>query len=379
MDLLLNIALTLGSIILGLIVGVIFEDPLRQRWNAVTRWNRRRQSRNRSAETSLHGPLRTFKLGPISTSQYIVDGNGEIPFAEDKVHITVSTKELVLPNDLQPIRSEIESEQEAKRESGQHYFWNGPNYAVESFRISRTPEEEDPEVRIGFCYSDYFNFLAAMRALDRPVPDERRTFREKYLGDFQWHRPVPAFSSSFGVNVSVVTSDEKLVIRRRSAVVGSRPNQYTIAANEGLSRIDSSGRTPPSPFSCARRALREELAIDPDSYDDYELLAFTIDLDLHQWGCLGMVQLKDMTFPDLIEHATRGAPDRWEHGDELIGVEFDVESVLHFIIDPERRKSWSPAAVVSLYLVLVRVFGRSAVEFALRRMGIRRRGQWTWG
>ena len=217
---------------------------------------------------------------------FIVDGNGESSFDPDKIEVYVDPAPVTLPGELQAFRKRIEQRELAKRERGEQYFWNGARFAVASVAVTRTGLTEESEIRIGFRPSDYYNFRTIQESIDEFIPKYDKTLRDQYLSPFYWNRPVPFLSSSFGVNVILITRDGDLIITQRSEVVGSRPNQYSVSANEGLSRgVDDAGGNPPDLYECAYRALKEELGIrkgdlqiEHSHAERYKILAFGVDL-----------------------------------------------------------------------------------------------------
>jgi hypothetical protein len=357
-DLLVNVAFTMG----GFLIGVVFEDRAKK---SVDIASRRLRARRRSSRSS---SIDTFRMGGLETPMLVIEGDGEHEISLEHVEIHVESQPLTLPADLRHVRDRIEMEQKDNRASGRPHLWNGLNYAVRKLTVSRTPMDEVPEICLTLQPSDYYNFLAAKEVLenDELVPGSSLTFREKYLADFDWTHPVPEMSSSFGVNVAVVTNDNQLVVCQRSQVVGSRPGAFAVSANEGLTGFDAAGRSAPSLHECARRAVMEELGITPTSRENYHLLAIGLDTQLHQWGCYGFVQLEQCSYDQLQDIATRGVPDKWEN-QRMLAVPFAPERVLPFILDPTRRNKWAPGAPLAFHLALVHVFGRKRVEVAIRR------------
>jgi hypothetical protein len=175
------------------------------------------------------------------------------------------------------------------------------------------------------------------------------------------------------------------VVSRRSDKVGSYPGLWSSSANEALSRsIDSRGRDVPNLYDVARRGLTEELAI-ARSECRLDLLAFTVDVQVHQWGALFVGRLNGVTSADLQARWNRGVADRWEH-DEHMFVPFNISSVLRFMLDSQRISLWAPQGPAIYYLALVNQFGRSAVERGINeavvwaaRQGVtpRRRRRWS--
>ncbi|MFI8101657.1 caspase domain-containing protein [Streptomyces sp. NPDC086023] len=300
-----------------------------------------------------------FTWGPLQTDLLVVEGDGESVIPEDSVHVRTIDEDVELPEDLYAVRARIEAEQDAKRLAGEQYFWNGLNYAVDRVTIGRIAESEAPEIYIQLLNSDYYNFQATQQ-LDEVLPDGL-TVRAKYVDPYD-PLDVPAFmGSSFGTNVAVITRDEKLIVSRRSNMVGSHPGTWNSSANEALSRVvDNSARQAPNIFNVARRGLSEELALSPDEYR-LNMLALTIDKGTHQWGALFMARLRRVTSDEFIARRSRGVSDKWEHDRHEL-VDFEIDPVTRFIFDEERTGLWSPTAPGLFYLALVNKYGKVAVE-----------------
>ncbi|MFF0474219.1 caspase domain-containing protein [Streptomyces sp. NPDC004284] len=327
-----------------------------------------------TAPTPGRGPVRVrtsaswepFTWGPMKTPTVIVEGDGESIIPENSLHVRAVDEDVELPEELAEWRDEIAAEQEALKAAGKPYFWNGLNYAVERITIGREAETEAPEIYIQFQNSDYYTFLATQQ-LDRRFRDGS-TPKSRYIDPHENLMDVePFMSSSFGTNVAVVTRDEKLIISRRSQMVGSHRGLWNSSANEALSRVvDNSARQAPNIFNVARRGLSEELALSPDEYR-LNMLSLSIDRSTHQWGALFLARLRRVTSRDFVERRSRGVSDKWEHDRHEL-VDFDIEPVVRFIFDEQHVDNWAPTALGLFYLALVNKFGRVAVERESRRI-----------
>jgi isopentenyldiphosphate isomerase len=258
-------------------------------------------------------------------------------------------------------RAEIEAESTHLRTEGRTPLWNGPRYAVESFDVSRTALDEQPEVHLRLRPTDYYTFLAAQQ-LDRRLADGTSP-RSRYL-DPDDPLAAPAFlQCSFAVNVAVVTADDMLVISQRSDRVRMAPGVWNSSVNEGMSRhIDSSGRSAPDLYAVARRGMREELSIEPLDYS-IELLAFVLDIEKRHWSAHFYARLNDLNREDLQERMSRGVSDRWEH-QAIDYVPFHPATVVKYMLRPDRIHRWAPLAPALFHLALVHVFSRAPVERA---------------
>jgi hypothetical protein len=330
-DVLIAVIGTLGGGIVGVVSGVLLENTLRERMERITKWQLRRHG-EREAARDANTPVTfedTFSFGSLKTTMFIVDGNGETPFRRSNIKILLSQDPVEFPEELRTFRHEVELCENGKKGAGQQYPWNGANYAVRSCAAARTGLTEESEVRLGLQPSDYYNFLAAKESLDKFIPKYGKTVRENYLDPFFWNQPVPFLSSSFGVNVALVTADNQLVVCKRSELVGSRPLEYT----DEVGRLD--------------------------------ILAFIIDLQWHQWGCLGTASLKELAYPELRERYNRATKDKFENI-ELDHVIFAPKPVARYVLDRRRRGQWYGGAPACFYLALVASYGRHAVERAIK-------------
>ncbi|WP_211363546.1 hypothetical protein [Saccharothrix saharensis] len=358
--------LVLGAL-MGLLLTVFFEDYLKDRRSRVGRRVRRLVARGGLPEQRAE-----FHLGPLKCPMLIVEGDGEQVINEQSVRVVVDHDPVELPAEMVPWRDEVAAEQERRRAAGEHAFWNGPNYAVSGFTVSRTALDESPEVALRLRPADYYTFLTAQQ-LDREFADGT-TPRERYLAPTT-PLDVPDFlNCSFGTNVAVITADNLLVVQQRSTRVGSQPGTWSSSANEALSRqLDSRGRSAPNLYDVMRRGIVEELAIEETEYH-LELLAFTIDTRRQQWGALFVAFLHDLTGADLVERRSKGVADKWEH-DRMEFEAFEVAPVVRMLLSPQRRDRWSSVGPPLFYLALIRKYGRAHVErraaVELRRLGLK--------
>lgn len=354
--------------VIGMLFAVLFQQPLQETWFKVRRrWLTAVRSLRLREE---HSPSwTTFSLGPLRTSALIVEGDGETPIPAEGVHIQVLDGETRLPAEITHWWGEIEAESARLRAEGRTPVWNGLRYAVESFDISRTPVDEQPEVRLRLRPTDYYTFLAAQQ-LDRRLPDGT-TLRSRYLDPDQ-PLEAPAFlQCSLGVNIAVVTADDLLVVSQRSDRVRMAPGAWNSSVNEGMSRhIDSSGRNAPGLHAVARRGMREELSLEPHEYS-LELLAFVLDVEKRHWSAHFYARLDELTREGLQARLSRGVADRWEH-QTIEYVPFRAATVAKYLLHTDRIHRWAPLAPALFHLALVHVYGRATVERAEAQV-IRRR------
>ncbi|MGC4750475.1 hypothetical protein ACLQ28_33130 [Micromonospora sp. DT201] len=230
---------------------------------------------------------------------------------------------------------------------------------MKGLTVSRTIYDERPEICLQLQESDYFTFLAT-KDHDRKLSDGS-TLRAKYIDNRSFEDVPPFLSSSFGTNAALVSADDQLIVARRSRHVGSRPGVWSSSANEAMSRdLDSDGRNPPDVYRVMRRGIREELGVHEQDYL-LELLAISLDTDMHQWGALFVGTLRSMEGAEVLAKRGRGVADKFENM-ELKLVPFNPSSAFRFIGEEWSREMLAPHTPALLYLALVNRFGRRDVE-----------------
>src|SRR5215472_3589303 len=161
-----------------------------------------------------------FSFGKIKTTWKILDGDGIAVYLPQHIRSHYIPVAEELPDELQARKIHVQQEQEQKKEQGLPFFWNGETYSLDRFVIGREPINEDMTLDLWFRPSDYYSFLATNMSLKDPE------LREKYLSNVDWYAPVPYFSHSFGISLTVVTSDGYTLFTQRGKNVGSLPSTY---------------------------------------------------------------------------------------------------------------------------------------------------------
>jgi hypothetical protein len=346
------LGLVLGAV-LGVVCSALFEETLKDRFRLVGT-----VIRHSLAHGALPTPHTEFKLGTLQTSTLVLEGDGATAINEESVRVLVDDEPVALPAEVEEWKQEVARAQTELERNGEQHFWNGPSYAVVDLSVSREGISETPEICLRLKSADYYTFQATQQ-LDRPMRDGS-TLRKRYLSNGP--EAAPAFMNcSFGTNVAMVTKDHKLIVAKRSRALGSRPGVWNSSANEALSRsLDSDGRTPPNLYNVARRGVDEELAVGRNEYR-LELLAITIDTDLQQWGAAFVAYAHDLTGQDILDRRARGVADKWEN-ETIEVIDFTVDSVVQYLMTPDRRDKWSPMVPALFYFALVNFYGRVFTE-----------------
>lgn len=335
---------------IGLILGVLFEDPLTKLRDAVIhRYKRLFYKKPNHLATS-----QLFSFGHLKTSWMIIDGDGEGEYAPQTVITHYEGHELELPEDLANRKKEIQKEENAKKKAGKPFLWNGDRYFLDKFVINRTDLYENLSLHLWFRPTDYFTFLATNISLD----DDK--LRETYIKDVDWTTTaVPYFSNDFAVYLMIITADEYIILPKRSDAVGVYKNAYSSSLTEGVSRTLDRGTTnlAPDMYRCAIRGIAEELGISDIPVSDITLLSFGVNTRYVQWSMLGFAKVSK-TIEEILEFRSRGVRDKWENS-EFNVIKFDLHEIVKFVFSHE---PWAPGALVNIYQVLVHEFGRDKTD-----------------
>ncbi|MCX5230468.1 translation initiation factor 2 [Streptomyces sp. NBC_00233] len=301
----------------------------------------------------------SFTLFGHPTDCHIYEGDGTRSIKEENVRIRYTPERVTFPEEIAGWRRTIEDEERRKEAAGRPYSWNSRRFAVDGLTVSRTHIGESPIVTLSLRDADYFDFLTTSLNLDRPQTNGL-TLRQQYL-ESQDPVQAPSFMScSFGVHVAVRTRrDGKMLFSHRSGrVAGPNRSRWNSSANVGMAVNDDLGPDRRiSLHAVARRALREQLAIQAADSLDLELLGFGLDLRSNQWAAFFSAELHDLDERALRQRWARGIEDKWVH-DEYDFVPADPDSVLSFLLN-KHVDTWTPCAPAVYYLALVRAAVRS--------------------
>jgi len=341
--------------IIGLILGVVFEEPLKTAKKSLVKRIRTIFLRKRLVIPSPE----TFALGNLKTAWLVIDGNGELSYTPETIKCRVETTPITLPPEIQSLRKSIEERERKKKDKGQDYQWNGPLYALERYSIGRTIPDENLEVVFTFRTTDYFTFQATVASLDLNLvkPPATLTIRQKYLQNQNLLQPIPFLANGFGVVLVIITSDQKIILSRRSDRSGVRPGEIDVSVVEALHPIldRSIKQLAPDLYHAAIRGAQEELGIELVQ-DDIIFLGFGVDIEYYQWNMLGMAHTSE-TAMQVLEKRKCGTRGKWELKTLEI-IDSNPKVVLNFL---RKEKMWS-TTLVAIYWALVHEYGKKQVD-----------------
>lgn len=196
--------------------------------------------------------------------------------------------------------------------------WNAEKIALRRIRVARTGNHEEPTIDLGYAVTDYATFQVIADAWERRyknLDEAGRDLRAEDLLDV-----LPGLSNSFGINLTVETADDHLVLTRRSAKANNAKNLRHVSVNEGMALADINPKTDlPDPYLTALRGIEEELGLDlSDEQDIRQRITFhslICDVSRYEWALLGHVNLSQTKWTNSMIQSTRklgAAPDDWE-------------------------------------------------------------------
>ena len=201
-------------------------------------------------------------------------------------------------------------------------------------QLVRKSDFEQPGVHLALRPTDYLTQRATaevFRSLDRSEYEAE--------GARVQDRPGAAgnYSSTFGVPVVVVSSDDQLMWLRRSSASAVNAGRYTCTSAEGMNRDDLRSGVP-NPYLGASRGLHEEIGIRPnhDEIREMRFIALILDLDWWEWALVGMLDLGSLSDHALDSRtlkqyfASARQKDKWETS-EPIFCDFNPKAVAEFI------------------------------------------------
>lgn len=298
----------------------------------------------------------TFIFGNIKTSWIVKDGTGEYTYERENIVCHYESKAMAFPPDIEKSIAQVTLDQEQRRQKGEKpYFFNGNRYYFDRYTITRTAFEEKPVIDLWYGPSNYYTYLATNQRL------HEKKIRSKYFPKVL-DQPIPFFSNAFAIYLCAITSDNYLVLTQRSQNVGSRPGEFNISANEGLSRdLDHLGDRPDL-FGCALRGLKEELNVNQRN-EKIKFLSFGVDALLGHWAVLGLTKTNE-TKADIELSRRGGVHDKWENSG-IAFVPFELDLVIEYVLSVS---PWAPAALACIYHTLVFEFGRDNCDAAIKRI-----------
>jgi hypothetical protein len=323
---------------IGLITGVVIQDPLiklkdKQIAKLNLRFKQKKLSKFAAAIDSrgdlyVNGEVIHILLAPLNG---FAEKNIRCSLNSQDYETTLTTQLDQIPDRLRPASTSAILNQISKFTPGPGE-WDGEKVALKFAQQSRTTDgRETPIVDLEFGTSKYSAFSS--------VSSLWKTYFESVVSEshesIDWDQVIPGLSHSFGVNLTLRTADNKLLLTTRSAKTNSGRQLRHIAVNEGLSIEDRNSSKHPDLFACARRGVKEELGIDlaiegSNRGAKLSIHTFALDVNRYQWAALGHVDLSNTDVTEAVIRQARAigtAQDKFETT-EFIFIPCTLDAVL---------------------------------------------------
>lgn len=238
-----------------------------------------------------------------------------------------------LPIDLdaaiQAKRIELEAAPEA---------WNAEKLALRRIKVSRVGSHEEPTIDLGYAVTDYASFQVIANAWEKRYKGLDGPGQDLPADDLR--DVLPGLSNSFGINLTLETADDDLLLTQRSGKASSAKNLRHISVNEGMALADIDPKTDlPDPYLTALRGIEEELGIDlseePGIRSRITFHSLVCDVTRYEWALLGHVNLTQTKWTNAAIQGARklgAAPDDWETN-SLTFIPFNRKSIEEVLKD----------------------------------------------
>lgn len=314
-------------------------------------------------------------LGDYLTLWYSRVGDGTTPIKPENIDLIYDPGlPIEFPAQLERLASKVLTEHAA----GKHEFANNPVLTIVGGETSAwRGSDEEFYVKLEFGATDYAHLYAL-----RQTSDGKKLLRDYVRA---WSPDIlfePVTGQGFGVNVVVVSRDEKLAFGRRSAKVGARKLQLDVGTVEGFSLKRDIGDARPTQrcrfdaASAARGAMREELGIGDDDIEVLEFLNLGFDLQYAQWNLIAIARSRLTSIQIRNRHRTV-APQGIEYS-ELIWADGASPRKAFELVSNDEQPFWS-CGLAAIFYAFVRMHGIAKVEEALDGVKFRPPDRFVWG
>jgi serine/threonine protein kinase len=208
-------------------------------------------------------------------------------------------------------------------------IWENNIISMKDVTISRTSGEEVPVLNIKYGRSLYSHFKKVYMALAEAPHHMRNKIASQMQDNFQFSS---CFSTSMGVQVTLITSDRKVLFCRRTFRVAVASKIYTGSATETMDMRDVDKNGLPDPWLTCMRLLDEELGIKLDK-KDIDAIKIT-GLHCRRDMMSGFLAYIDMANTSYVRKTSKEIMEHFELG---IGQDTRLESDLWVFVDLEPK------------------------------------------
>ena len=322
-----------------------------------------------------------LKTGGLYIPYIVIENFGE-GIGVEGLKILYEDRMFELPGKLDTYMKETVRMKKEQAEREGKAFYDGGLVRLVGVR------EDGNRVLMELQRTSYHRFACSNRSLDKKLSG--KTIRELYVNENDLKNLKDGLANPIGVNLGIVTSDNHVILTKRSKKLHQYPELYGVPAGfmKPEDRYDDKkyGVFPlktseTSPFITAIRELWEEVNISDSTIPENMKL---IEIgraydDLHPE--IIMHTKTDAKSKDVREHA-KFAVDKFEGPPVL--AEFNPRALSKYMVEtikerpagtpdiqdvwiPEKSPQWVPAHWRTVYLLLEKEYGAKEIEKELKK------------
>lgn len=228
--------------------------------------------------------------------------------------------------------------------------------------ISLTPGFKDaPSVLVSLSPVRFSSHFTITTLLDKPVLESTEgamvTIRNKY-GSTALHYnsfEFPPIPTSVSLQIAVISSDNQLLLMKRSNHVAFYPNAWTVSIEEGMLANDTDF------FQGILRGISEELGNNIRvEREDIRILSFCVEYPTLSFDVICLVKAQNL-IEDIRQSWRLTAPDKHELSQSQI-VAVELKELVQVFLD---KRQWHPSARMRILQILFGTFGVDATLSAI--------------
>jgi hypothetical protein len=146
-------------------------------------------------------------------------------------------------------------------------------------------------LHLTFSPTDYYSFLAINTRLDEKVLSNNMSIRDKYWRN-SFDLPTSPLPNMFYVHILLISSDNKVIILRRSKFVEEYKGTWSATFEEQFRPKEAGGEYDNDAFDTAVRGVKEEIGLNVER-KDVTFLSLTFEYPNFNIGLAGIVKVKE--------------------------------------------------------------------------------------
>jgi transcriptional regulator with XRE-family HTH domain len=286
-------------------------------------------------------------------------------WSPNEIKTTVLSKRLPIPDDLEKLKQE-------KLSIIEKDYFNSSHYRLVSFTPSFSDLDQLEVTLAPLGFHEYYSITPffdepLLTALDGSKVSIRQKYGNTALTYSSTDRGTSLIPAPVSIQCVVVTSDQQIVLMRRSSSVAFYPNHWSVSFEEtmnapGLDRKGQPSRSDDADFFAgALRGLEEELAVSHDDVESIKVISLNVEYLTLSMDTITVIKLR-LTGEEIRESWLVEAWDR-DEASKFALLPADLPSVVEKLFS---RTLWHPTARMRLIQFLFHTYGVKAVASVLK-------------